>query len=58
MPHLPKFSTEQIIFIISILLFAFIGLPIFFICGCCNNNCKKEKDTYIVSNSKVIKEYP
>ena len=58
MPHLPQFSTEQIIFIVSTLLIAFIGLPIIFICGCCNINCKKEKDTGMVSNSKVIKDYP
>ena len=60
MSHLPQFSTEQVIFIVSTLLIAFIGLPIIFICGCgcCNNNYKKEKDTDMVSNSKVIKDYP
>ena len=57
MPHLPQLSTEQAIFIIFGLLLVFIGIPLSFICGCCNNY-KKEKDTYIVSNSKVIKDYP
>ena len=58
MPHLAQLSTEQTICIIFGLILVFIGIPLSFICGCCNINCKKEKDTYIVSNSKAIKDDP
>ena len=58
MPHLPQITTEQAIFIIFGLLLVFIGIPLSFICGCCNRIHKNRDDHIIVNNSKLIKDYP
>ena len=58
MPHLPQLSTEQAIFIIFGLLLVFIGIPLSFICGCCNRIHKNRNDQGIVSISKIITHYP
>lgn len=58
MPHLPKLSTEETLFIIIGLIIIFIGIPLSLICGCCNNKCKKRNNPAVVSNSKLITNYP
>lgn len=53
MTHIPKFNPEQTLFIVFGIVLIFIGIPIAFICGCCNHD---KNDN--VSNNKIIKDYP
>ena len=53
MTHLPKFNQEQTMFIVFGIILLFIGIPITFICCCCNHN---KNDN--ITNKKIIENYP
>jgi len=58
MYDITKFTTEETLIIVFGLLIIFIGLPFLFICCCCNDTYKNSNERILVSNNKIITDFP